>query len=448
MFPEIVHTHTEPMGSLKWQDLVHLLPKGERLVLLSDKAASHDARSRHTIIGVQGQSIDSDQVSMQQLEKALHCSHQNKPAKHPLLTGLALGYFCYEAHDATPQGSRTNEPLKLPVFRFKFLESYFLIDHSTQKLHLAASTNDGIRELIHLVNKARENPHLCQYVNNKAQINLRSTMTKEAYIKSIAKVQEWIRCGESYQINLSQKLDFAWHQDPFETFVHLSTLNPTPFAAYIDLPNDQAILSCSPERLLCLQGGDLSSRPIAGTRRGRNSKDLARFTTELIHDTKERAEHTMLVDLVRNDIGRVAETGSVSVPMFCKPHFYKGVIHLESEVTGRKKDTCSALECFLSAFPGGTITGAPKKRTIELLEELEPCKRGIYTGSIGYFTAQGGMDFNIAIRTLFYSNQSLSLSVGGGVTFDANPELEYQETLNKAWPILQALGVDGNLISN
>lgn len=271
---------------------------------------------------------------------------------------------------------------------------------------------------------------------------LQSNLSEIQFAEMVKKAKHYILEGDIFQANLSQRLELALETPPSGLYNRLLDINPSPFAAFMEVP-PLTIGSCSPERLFRVQGRELSARPIAGTRRrGRNPKEDSAMYQELIQNEKERAEHLMLVDLERNDVGRVCRYGSVHVNEFMIREAYSHVWHLVSNVAGELREGKDALDALQAMFPGGTITGAPKIRSMEIIEELEPVRRGLYTGSIGYLNDSGDCDFNIVIRTFVVYRGKAYIQVGAGVVADSDPHREYQETFNKAAALLGAAGVE------
>ncbi len=263
--------------------------------------------------------------------------------------------------------------------------------------------------------------------------------TQAAYIRHVQQAQEWIRAGEIYQVNLSQVFRFPPVQHPFSVFQHMSQINPAPFSAYFRQGN-RSIVSTSPERFLCKRGHALETRPIKGTiRRGNSVEEDQELKARLLASPKERAELLMITDLMRNDLSKISEIGSVVVKDLWRCEAYTNVFHLLSIICSQAKSDLTVLEMIRSTFPGGSITGCPKLRAMEIIHELETHARGIYTGSIGYVTGQGDFDLNIAIRTLVLEDQSCSLQLGSGIVFDSDPEQEYQETLFKGASLFHLL---------
>jgi para-aminobenzoate synthetase component 1 len=271
------------------------------------------------------------------------------------------------------------------------------------------------------------------------RLGLRSTFTRQGYLDAVAQVREYILAGDIFQANLSQRFQGPWASTPFDLYRRLRRRNPAPFAAYLGF-NDVAVLSASPERFLRLEGQVIETRPIKGTRpRGLGPMHDAALGRALAESRKDRAENVMIVDLLRNDLSRVCRPGTVRVPELFALEHHPTVHHLVSTVVGEIEPWAGAVELIRAAFPGGSITGAPKIRAMEIIAELEPTQRGVYCGSIGYLSATGTMDTSIVIRTYLLLNGQVYFQAGGGIVADSDPELEYGETLDKARGLIETL---------
>ncbi len=271
-------------------------------------------------------------------------------------------------------------------------------------------------------------------------IGLRSTFTHRGYLDAVQRVVDYIVAGDIFQANLSQRLESPLEEDPWHLYRRLRELNPAPFAAYLEF-DGISVVSASPERFLRLDPtGEVETRPIKGTRpRGLSPQHDAALAQALRDSEKDRAENLMIVDLLRNDLSRVCRPGSVRVPELFRLEGHRTVHHLVSTVVGRLAPGRDATDLLAAAFPGGSITGAPKVRAMEIIAELEPTRRGVYCGSIGYLGFTGAMDTSIVIRTFLAQGGRVTFSVGGGIVADSDPESEYQETLDKARALIQAL---------
>jgi para-aminobenzoate synthetase component 1 len=272
-------------------------------------------------------------------------------------------------------------------------------------------------------------------------VEFRSNVSRADYLATVLRVLEEIAAGEVYQVNVSQRLEATWVGTAWEAYERLRGASPVPFGAFLQLDTDTAILSASPERFLRLDGRRVETRPMKGTRpRGGTSAEDERLAAELACSPKDRAENAMIVDVLRNDLGRACRTGSVTVQELCTVEPYATVWQMVSSVIGELRPGLDSLDLLRACFPGGSITGAPKIRAMELIEELETVRRGVYCGAIGYLSATGAMDASVAIRTLVLDGQRLLLSVGGGIVADSDPEAEYEESLVKARAALRAVG--------
>ena len=266
-----------------------------------------------------------------------------------------------------------------------------------------------------------------------------SNFTRDGYLATVERVIEYIRAGDIYQANLSQRLLFPTDDDPLSTYLRLRNCNPAPFAGYF-VHDDWVVLSASPERFLSVSGKTVETRPIKGTRQRRAASEVDLFTSdELQESEKDVAENVMIVDLLRNDLSRVCRPGSVRVPKLCSLESYETVHHLVSEIQGELCEGKDAWDLLTATFPGGSITGCPKVRAMEIITELEQVARGPYCGSLFYVGFDGTMDSNILIRTMTQRHGWLQMPVGGGVTAQSNPEAEYAETLHKAAGMIRAL---------
>ena len=276
-------------------------------------------------------------------------------------------------------------------------------------------------------------------IESAERIGLRSTFTRQGYLDAVARVREYILAGDIFQANISQRFQAGWRSTPYDLYRRLRRRNPAPFAAYLGF-NDVAVLSASPERFLRLDGRNVETRPIKGTRpRGLGPMHDAALGRALAESRKDRAENVMIVDLLRNDLSRVCRPGTVRVPELFAVEHHPTVHHLVSTVVGEIEPGAGAVELIRAAFPGGSITGAPKVRAMEIIAELEPTQRAVYCGSIGYLSVTGAMDTSIVIRTYLLLNGQVYFQAGGGIVADSDPDLEYRETLDKARGLIETL---------
>jgi para-aminobenzoate synthetase component 1 len=391
-----------------------------------------------------------------------HC-----PAPVPFLGG-AVGYFSYDlCHFIERLPSTAIDDLKLPESYFAFYDTIVAFDHLEGKAYLVATGFPEMEEGQRLRRArmrleemkdwlypshsviANETKQSCggdcfvaaapRNDRQGKEITLKSNFTPEEYMKAVNRVREYIAAGDVFQVNLSQRFEADLKIPPYELYKRLRAVNPAPFAGYLNFPG-VAIVSASPERFLKVQGDLVETRPIKGTRpRGRDPVEDERLARELTHSTKDRAENMMIVDLERNDLGRVCHYGTVKVTELAIPETFPTVFHLTSTVVGRLRRGKSNIDLLKATFPGGSITGAPKVRAMEIIDELEPTKRSVYTGSIGYLGFNEDMDINIVIRTFLIKEGKAYFQVGGGIIYDSDSEAEYMETLDKARALIQAL---------
>ncbi len=379
------------------------------------------------------------------LQKLLRERRTARTDGAPPFAGGAVGFVGYEAKAfIEPALTRyAREDLGLPWMYFLFLNEGVLFDHTSGETLLFAA--DGGRTALGALEKKVHRAlrtTLSWNFEKKAAVRsprLECSVSRRKFIAMVMKAKEHIRRGDIYQANLSQRFTFPLTSSADAVYERLKALNPSSFFGFLDA-GDFQILSGSPERLLKLEGRRLETRPIAGTRpRGRGADKDRAVSLELLLSEKERAEHVMLLDLERNDLGRVAEYGSVAVDELMALEDYSHVKHIVSNVRAVLRDGLDAVDAFKAFFPGGTITGAPKVRSMQVIDALEPVARGPYTGSMGYFSFTGDMDFNIIIRSLVLQNGRAHLQVGAGIVADSDPEREYDETLHKAEAVLAAV---------
>jgi para-aminobenzoate synthetase component 1 len=397
-----------------------------------------------------------------EIYKLDHC-----PAPVPFLGG-AVGYFSYDlCHFIERLPSAAMDDLKLPESYFAFYDTIVAFNHLEGKAYLVATGFPEMEEGQRLrrarmrleemkdwlcsnhsiiASEAKQSRDRDCFVataprndRQDKKITLKSNFTPEEYMKAVNRVREYIAAGDVFQVNLSQRFEADLKIPPYELYKRLRTVNPAPFASYLNF-SGVAIVSASPERFLKVQGDLVETRPIKGTRpRGRDSVEDERLAHELTHSTKDHAENMMIVDLERNDLGRVCHYGTVKVTELAILETFPTVFHLTSTVVGRLRRGKSNIDLLKATFPGGSITGAPKVRAMEIIDELEPTKRSVYTGSIGYLGFNEDMDINIVIRTFLIKEGKAYFQVGGGIIYDSEPEAEYMETLDKARALIQAL---------
>lgn len=361
----------------------------------------------------------------------------------PLFFGGAAGYFSYEvAHFFEKIPKARIDDIDVPDIYFVFTDKAIVYEHEKKDVSLIVLGNDYEKlsdELESLIKRIDRKISAEKKDNDISRGNLRFNFSKHDYIKAIKKILDYIKIGDTYQVNLSQRNEADVSGDAITIYENLIRINPSPFSALMEF-EDVKIISSSPERLVRLENGVATTRPIAGTRRrGKTHKEDFVLENELKNSAKENAEHTMLVDLERNDLGKVCDYGSVKVDEIMTIEKYSHVMHLVSNVSGKLHPKKDCFDLFKAMFPGGTITGCPKIRTMEIISELEPTARGPYTGSLGYFNFSGEMDFNIIIRSIVMKGNKIFAQAGGGIVADSNPDEEYKETLYKAQAMIGAI---------
>ncbi len=369
----------------------------------------------------------------------------------PRFIGGIVGYLSYDMvrfFEKLPD--KNPDDLNLPDAIFLLTDTILIFDHLEHKIKVISNAHikknpkkayqEAIRKIEKLISQLKKPlSQKSKIKNQKSKIKIKSNLTKEAFKKSIRKAKEYIKEGDIIQVVFSQRLETKITVDPFDIYRTLRTINPSPYMYYLKC-KDLRLIGSSPEILVRLEEGMVEVRPIAGTRpRGRTEKEDRALEKELLADPKERAEHIMLVDLGRNDVGRVAEFGTVKVNELMAIERYSHVIHIVSDVTGRLKKDRDSFDVLRASFPAGTVTGAPKIRAMEIIDELEPVRRGPYAGAVGYFSFSENLDTCITIRTIVIKGNQAYIQAGAGIVADSIPEREYQETMNKAKALIKAI---------
>ena len=373
----------------------------------------------------------------------------------PPFTAGAVGYFAYDTvRHLEDIGEHAKDDLALPDCVLMFFDRLLAFDHLLHQIHIIATADvsDGnprraydlaVADIAALEQKLAGGlrPNQWQKTVGKPQgtLKLHATTSRKEFVQSVERSKEYIAAGDIFQVVLSNRLDFTPEVSAFDIYRALRTLNPSPYMYYLRT-GEEHIVGSSPEMLVRVSGRKLEYRPIAGThRRGRDEEEDQRLEREMLADHKERAEHVMLVDLGRNDLGRVCDYGSVKVRDLMYVERYSHVMHIVSALEGRLRDHLDAIDAFAACFPAGTLTGAPKVRAMQIIEELEPVRRGIYGGSVLYADFAGNLDSCIAIRTMLMKGKRAYLQAGAGIVADSDPQREFEESMNKAKAVLQAL---------
>ena len=358
--------------------------------------------------------------------------------EYPPFQGGAIGYFSYDCIRYIEKlPSLAEDDIDIPDIFFLLFDDVFVYDQKEQVLWVITHYVDKYEEAKERLNEWKslwmtKAPEVTVPFESPEKKSEAVAFTEAGFMKAVECIQEYIGAGDVFQVNLSTRQERTLQTHPLEIYTSLREINPSPYMGYLEL-GDFQIVSGSPELLIKKQGTEVSTRPIAGTRsRGADEQEDEELARELIENEKERAEHVMLVDLERNDLGRVCKYGTVEVDEFMVIEKYSHVMHIVSNVRGEVEEDKDAFDLVKAVFPGGTITGAPKIRTMEIIEELEPVRRGIYTGSIGWIGYSGDTELNIVIRTLLAKDGKAHVQAGAGIVIDSNPENEYKESLKKA----------------
>ncbi|MGR8940522.1 MAG: aminodeoxychorismate synthase component I [Gammaproteobacteria bacterium] len=406
-------------------------------ILVDEPVCTLVTRGGITEITRDGRSVQS---AADPFELVKHELGKIRQSKNELpFKGGAIGYFAYDlARRLERLDSIAADLEQIPEMAVGIYEWAVVVDHREQKTYLAGIERDP-RHWQRLLEQFSVLPKARAEAPFGVISEIRNNMDKASYFHAFNRIKHYLTEGDCYQVNLSQRFSADCEGDPWTAYRKLRELNAAPFSAYLNLPDVQ-VLSSSPECFLRLINGKVTTKPIKGTRPRKADADEDRQQIEILKNSqKDRAENLMIVDLLRNDIGKTCKQGSVRVPKIFAVETYATVHHLVSTVTGVLEDGKHALDLLKHCFPGGSITGAPKIRAMEIIEELEPSRRGVYCGSIGYIGFDGNMDSNIAIRTLVLSGGEIRFWAGGGIVNDSVAEEEYQECFDKAAALLDLL---------
>ena len=425
--------------------------------MLFESNAKHDANGRYSFIAVnpiaelygdEKSSTFIDQTNkeiqpipvMQRLKQILPRITEDVPFS---FFGGAIGYFSYElAYHYEKIGAISNDPYAMPDVHVYFYEQFVVYDHLLEEVHVVAIDlfNEGKTEqqleavaatIIEQLEQKRHVPY------EKPTLSFQPTISKERFVDMVGRAKEHILKGDIFQVVLSQTFEAPFEGNPFDVYRTLRSSNPSPYMYYMDF-EQYKIIGTSPESLVKVRGKHVITNPIAGTKhRGATAELDAQIAVDLLGDEKELAEHKMLVDLGRNDIGRVSKVGSVNVTKYMQIEKYKYVMHIVSEVVGELREDKHIVDVLTATLPAGTVSGAPKIRAMQIIHELEQRKRGIYAGAVGYLSASGEMDLALAIRTMLIKDDQAYVQAGAGVVYDSVAESEYEETLNKAKALLE-----------
>ncbi len=434
--------------------LLESVEVGEKLARFSflgkDPIYTFSAKGRHVEIrGKEKKDIEGDPLA--ELQKFLDRFRGTPDAGLPAFSGGAVGFVCYDAVRLVENIPATGkDDFHLPDLHFGIYESFLVFDHIKHKLIVVSnvlvdefpSVEEAYDSAVAKIAKLEAElagPVPAQVPALGGPAAWESNFTPEAFKAGVGKCKEFIRAGDAFQIVLSQRFTTKPSASPLSIYRALRSINPSPYMYYLDY-GDFEIVGASPETLVKVQNGQAETKPIAGTRpRGKDEVEDTALSKELLADPKERAEHLMLVDLGRNDIGRVSEYGSVKVTQFMEVERFSNVMHIVSVVQGLLKQGLHPLRALMSCLPAGTLSGAPKIRAMEIIDSLEPHRRGLYGGAICYMDFRGNLDSCIAIRTMLVKDGVAYVQAGGGIVADSDPQMEFEETKHKAKALMRAV---------
>ncbi|HEY4552683.1 MAG TPA: anthranilate synthase component I [Bacillaceae bacterium] len=436
---------------------VFLRLEGEKKFLL-ESSLKHSEQGRYSFIGVNpikeiigegGKTkvvLPTGEVASDKVRRALDILKEAVP---PMDLGLpfpycggAVGFIGYDAiRQYRDIGRGLPDEIGMPDVHFMVYQDTIVFDHLAQAVYILAVDLDGCRDDKQLENRVRELEKQMLRTDadealEECQIHFGPELEKDEFIRRISEAKGYVLSGELEQIVLSQRMKGEISTNPFHFYRKLRNSNPSPYMFYVDF-GEYVVLGASPESFVKTSGKRVMTNPIAGTRpRGRTAEEDAALAAGLLEDEKELSEHRMLVDLSCDDFSRVCEPGTISVVDYMKIERYRHVMHIVSEVEGTLREDCTGIDALIECLPAGTVSGAPKVRAMQVINDLEDVKRGVYAGAIGYVNANGDTDFALAIRSLVVKNRQAYLQAGAGIVADSIPEREYMETINKAKGLL------------
>lgn len=414
---------------------------------VSELHYEHDDVSRDIQI-VEGDAVAFLEALVQQLQpKSSTGSRERVGDDLPPFVGGAMGFFSYD-YGAKLAGvtSTARDDLEVPDIYFCFYDRVIAFDHERNDMYVfglgeSAVQAQKIAEEIQddLVRAKKRAAGVSSSGRAGGRVKLHGGLSRPEFAGKISEIKELLASGETYQVNFSHRFSCDIDVAPWDIYQRLYAINPAPFACYFEVPDGQ-VVSCSPERLVRVHGDHIETRPIKGTRpRGSNDVADEQFEQDLLDSAKDNAELTMIVDLMRNDLARVCDAGSVKVKAHRTVERYSHVMHTVSVIEGKRKKSASLADIVRAVFPGGSVTGCPKIRTMEIIDRLEGVVRDVYCGSAGYLSVSGDMDLNILIRTMLCRDGEATFHAGGGIVVDSDAELEYEETLHKAQALVESV---------
>ncbi|NLP28432.1 MAG: anthranilate synthase component I [Clostridia bacterium] len=396
--------------------------------------------SNISIIKEDGTKVEGKADLLDTVKELLDIQYSSEYLSLPF-SGGAIGYVGYDTirqYEKLPDSNK--DEINVPEAYLLFYKTVICYDHYNHKLYILYNVlkedehqyEDIVKILEETYEKIRIRKEIEPFEKKELSSEVRSNLSQEEFCDLVNRAKSYIRKGDVFQVILSQRFSIDTEGNSFEAYRRLRSENPSPYLFYIEFENFEVVGS-SPERLVSVRENIVTTNPIAGTRpRGKSKEEDNLLADELLADEKERAEHVMVVDLGRNDLGRISDLGTVNVDSFMEVELYSQVMHLVSKVSGQLKEGLTSYDALKACMPAGTVSGAPKIRAMEIIDELENVRRGIYAGGLGYFSYHGNMDFCIAIRTIVFKNKTAYIQAGAGIVHDSDPIKEYRETINKA----------------
>lgn len=468
----VIPVYTEIATDIETPVSVYTKLVGEDIGFMLESAETGKSFGRYSFIGTQPFAILRAKAQETEIELAetIRCetgtplsvvrrflaSYQAAPLIDlPMVSGGVVGYFAYDIISTFERVRGHVIPADMLLSELMFCRNLVVMDHLTHTSRMVslaqlkpgqeplAAYQEAVAELARMKERLQQPATMPVHDKPAAPVTINSNVSKEAFMEMVETAKEHIRAGDIFQVVLSQRLTTELGDHPFNLYRKLRRVNPSSYMFYINF-GEKKLVGSSPEILVKLQDGHVTNRPIAGSRpRGADSEEDSRLAAELLADTKECAEHTMLVDLGRNDLGRVCVPGTVAVERYMQVEMFSHVMHIVSEVGGTIRPDFGAVDALEACFPAGTLSGAPKVRAMEIINELENVSRGTYGGAIGYLDFTGNMDTCIAIRTMDISGNTVSVQAGAGLVYDSVPVREYEETLHKAGALLKVIKGEG-----
>jgi anthranilate synthase component I len=433
--PIIIYKRLRGQKKFLLESSVHHTGKGRYSIIGANPYKELTGTGQQTVVAEKGKEEKLEEKPLEMLKQ--HISGVQLPFDFPFYGG-AVGYMAYDTiRQYEVIGEVPADPIGMPEVHFMFYQDIIVYDHKHEQVTLLAVDGSGNRSAEALRERLAEmEEELTTHQEipdaSLAAVHFHPEIDQESFMNMVEEAKAYIKAGDVFQIVLSQRLTADFNGDAFSFYRKLRASNPSPYMFYLDF-EDYTVLGASPESLIKASDGKITANPIAGSRpRGKTTEQDEQLTTELLADEKELAEHRMLVDLSRNDLGRVCKVGTVELTKYMTVEKYQHVMHIVSEVQGDLAEGMTGLDALIAALPAGTVSGAPKIRAMQLINQFEKKKRGLYAGAIGYINMNGDLDLALAIRTMVVKDKKAYVQAGAGLVYDSDPETEYHETLHKA----------------